>query len=382
MEAVEYTARTMLRLAKRRNNKKRTYLLVNPLQGKHLPVSPTVSLTMMEHFGRRLAARCPGTKLVIGFAETATAVAAAAARCAGEDCIYIHTTREESAAVKNWICFQEEHSHAVEQKLCGDSLARWSAASPEILLIDDELSTGKTMRNIAVQLRAAFPELESKPFAAASLLNRLTPEHSARLREAGISEEYLLKLPLTDYTEAVAGYDIVPAEPPEQQGAQAAVEVMDTCAPLQDPRRGVTAGPYAAHCEVVAAAAVAAVREQLPRHGRVLVLGTEECMYPALVLGKAIEETHIAVAVRCHATTRSPIGICTQPGYPITSGVRLPGFYDAARETYLYQLDAYDLAIVLTDAAEPSREALDGLAQALGQSGCGRLIVLRGGNHV
>lgn len=35
-----YTAAGTLRIAKRYNNPKRSYLLVNPLQAKHIPVSP------------------------------------------------------------------------------------------------------------------------------------------------------------------------------------------------------------------------------------------------------------------------------------------------------------------------------------------------------
>lgn len=104
-------------------------------------------------------------------------------------------------------------------------------------------------------------------------------------------------------------------------------------------------------------------------------------MYPALVLGKELEQTRIAASVVCHATTRSPIGICTQPGYPITNGCCLPSFYEAGRETYLYNLDAYDLAVVLSDAPA-AEDALDSLAWALGQYGCEKLIMIQGGSHV
>ena len=46
-----YTAEKILRIAKRFNNQKRTYLLVNPLQAKHIPVSPKDSLSMMKALG-------------------------------------------------------------------------------------------------------------------------------------------------------------------------------------------------------------------------------------------------------------------------------------------------------------------------------------------
>ena len=46
-----YTQENTLRLAKRYRNAKRTYLLVNPLQAKHLPVRPGAALDMMDFEG-------------------------------------------------------------------------------------------------------------------------------------------------------------------------------------------------------------------------------------------------------------------------------------------------------------------------------------------
>ena len=79
-----YSSQDLLRIAKRFNNPKRTYLLVDPLQAKHIPVSPGRALEMMESLGDLLK-KYPGPRLVIGFAETATAIgAAAASRSPGE----------------------------------------------------------------------------------------------------------------------------------------------------------------------------------------------------------------------------------------------------------------------------------------------------------
>ena len=50
---VQYTQETTLRIAKRYQNAKRSYLLVNPLQAKHMPVSPSQALPMMEALGSR-----------------------------------------------------------------------------------------------------------------------------------------------------------------------------------------------------------------------------------------------------------------------------------------------------------------------------------------
>ena len=123
-----YTAADTLRIAKRYNNPKRSYLLVNPLQAKHIPVSPAAALEMMGALGDQVAAKYPEARLVIGFAETATAIGAAVAARLGPDCLYVHTTRE--ALDGDWILFREEHSHAAEHRLCADQLADWIDRGP------------------------------------------------------------------------------------------------------------------------------------------------------------------------------------------------------------------------------------------------------------
>ena len=43
-----YNKEDLVKVAKRDNNNKRTFLLVNPLQGKHIPVSPTAALELFK----------------------------------------------------------------------------------------------------------------------------------------------------------------------------------------------------------------------------------------------------------------------------------------------------------------------------------------------
>ena len=91
-------------------------------------------------------------------------------------------------------------------------------------------------------------------------------------------------------------------------------------------------------------------------------------------VGAAAEE--LGLQVRCHATTRSPIGVCREPGYPIRNGVRLPSFYSGDRRTYLYDLAACDAALIVTDAPKAADSAaLPQLAMALGRMGCPKLYL-------
>ena len=49
---MEYVENDLVRIAKRENNNKRTYLIVDPLQGKHIPVSPSRSLGLFSDLAK------------------------------------------------------------------------------------------------------------------------------------------------------------------------------------------------------------------------------------------------------------------------------------------------------------------------------------------
>lgn len=374
-----YSQKDTLRVAKRFNNTKRTYLLVNPLQAKHIPVSPAESLRMMGALGDMLAGKYPGTRLVIGFAETATAIGAVAASRFADNCVYLHTTREAAPEVSEWVLFSEEHSHAVEQKLCGDRLPEWIAGTESIIFVDDEISTGKTLVNMIRQLRQRYPSLGDKRLVAASLLNRLSPENERRLSGAGLQCECLVKLPEADYAEAVAALSVQEAPPVKALEMDFFHKTLD-CASLPDARKGVLIQDYMRSCGEMARAFVEDAAPALGSAGSAVVLGTEECMYPALALGEALER--LGLQVRCHATTRSPIGLCGAPGYPVASGRKLRSFYADARDTYIYNLSHCDALIVVSDAPTFDAEALKKLAAAWKPYGYQKLFFIQGGRDV
>lgn len=377
-----YTQNDVLVLAKRHHNTKRTYLLVNPLQAKHLPVSPSKSLEMMTCLGKQIAQKYPSAKLVIGFAETATAIAATVAGCLDTDCKYIHTTREAYSDLANWVYFSEEHSHAVEQKLYTKDLAEWISESPQIIFVDDEISTGKTLLNIIDQLRETFPEVKTKQIVAASIINRLSPEHEARFRNAGIASEFLVKVSNTDLTSAVAQFEIRTAELVVSAGTAYEENTIHTQEPLMNPRLGVDISKYIDNCQTVAESAMTKISELIASASSILVLGTEECMYPALILGRELEKQFPTISVKCHATTRSPIGICSDLSYPIHLGYKIHSFYDDVRETFIYNLDCYDIVIVLTDTCSNDLQARADISQALRTKGCLKILFVEGGCRV
>lgn len=370
-----YTKETTLRVAKRYRNAKRAYLLVNPLQAKHMPVSPTEALTMMRTLGEGLQQEFPGTRLVLGFAETATALGAAVASRLGPDCAFLTTTREAGEG-PGWVRFLEEHSHAAEQKLWGGDLDALLQETDTVLFVDDEISTGKTLRNMVAQLTRRWPALGEKTLVAASLLNRVTPEQEKALADAGITCRCLVRLPQEDHTAQVADWTVTEAPPAVPQNLSFRQETLPGEG-LLDPRKTLRIGAYDSSCQAVAEAMLSRALGPVETLGKTLVLGTEECMYPALRLGEKLER--LGAEVCCHATTRSPIGLCDAPGYPIRSGWKLPSFYEEERTTYVYNLREYDTVIVVSDTKKTDLRAIQALASVLT---CKQLIYTQGEGYV
>ena len=370
-----YTKESTLRVAKRYRNAKRAYLLVNPLQAKHMPVSPTEALTMMRTLGAGLRQEFPGARLVLGFAETATALGAAVASRLGPDCAFLTPPREAGEG-PGWVRFLEEHSHAAEQKLWGGDLDALLQETDTVLFVDDEISTGKTLRNMVAQLTRRWPALGEKTLVAASLLNRVTPEQEEALADAGITCRCLVRLPQEDHTAQVADWTVTEAPPAVPQNLSFRQETLPGEG-LLDPRKTLRIGAYDSSCQAVAEAMLSHTLGPVETLGKTLVLGTEECMYPALILGERLER--LGAEVCCHATTRSPIGLCDAPGYPIRSGWKLPSFYEEERTTYVYNLREYDTVIVLSDTKKTDLRAIQALASVLT---CKHLIYTQGEGYV
>ena len=365
-----YTVNDVLKIAKRHNNSKRAYLLVNPLQGKHIPTTPTAALEMMQTLGEKISAKYPGAKLVIGFAETATAIGAIVAASLPEDCIYIQTTRENLDG--NFIEFLEEHSHAPQQKLFAEKFNAWLENTPAVIFVDDEISTGKTLRNMIRQLKNKFPILNEKILVAASVINRLNADNENLFALEKISCEYLIKFDKENFDvsniETAAPKILNPAEISPDKISFQKINF------LLNPRFGVNIHAYINFLNQIGGE----VSTNIKSGGEILILGTEECMLPAIICGKILELR--GAKVFTHSTTRSPIGVSCQKDYPIFEGCQLKSFYDSRRTTFIYNLKFYDLILVISDVENWQVDAAKSLISALNVHGYGKIIFFGGGN--
>lgn len=135
-----------------RNNKKRRFLLISKILGKHLPIKPSkvleYSRLLTDEFEKRHGKEDEDC-LVIGFAETATAMGQIVFDGIKNAKLLCNTTREVIGDIPYTIKFEEEHSHATSHYL-------YLGKNPNVervVLVDDELSTGKTVSNIIKQLK-------------------------------------------------------------------------------------------------------------------------------------------------------------------------------------------------------------------------------------
>ncbi|WP_335869876.1 phosphoribosyltransferase family protein [Bacillus sp. 2205SS5-2] len=202
-----------------RINKKRAFLFVSRVLGKHLRVSPydplIISALLTLQYANKeseqnkklvyallsdsLAEKKAGYEsfltqkvklfedsIIIGFAETATALGHGVFDSVSNG-YYIHTTREQMRDQVPVLTFEEEHSHAVDQ-LCFSNRGFFENEKP-IILVDDEMTTGKTTLNIIRDLHTKFPR---KKYVVLAILDWRSSEHQAQFRK--LEEELAISI--------------------------------------------------------------------------------------------------------------------------------------------------------------------------------------------
>ena len=362
----EFDRNDLIQVAKRENNPQRHYLYVNPLQGKHLPVSPSRALALFAKLAEMAEERFAGERLLaIGFAETATAIGAALAYGAKNVHFYCTTTRE-SLFLSSYLFFSESHSHAQEQRLVLDRLTQALTLTDRIVFVEDEVTTGNTITHLIDALRTAFPGL-SLNFGVLSLLNSM---EDTRLREweaQGIPVGFLHRIPQQYRVEEIEGYAYPSLEGMSPVYSDTSLPVL-TLGGRWEARMTSTSQAMQQLCD----AFVDQVLSQLTLPDdatSILVLGTEECMFPGLLLGRALEEQDPNRVVRFHATTRSPIAVSPDPAYPLHVRDPLESVYAEGRQTFLYNLEAYDQVLLVSDVKFQNKQGFRSLVGALERHG-------------
>ncbi|EIT86199.1 hypothetical protein A374_06356 [Fictibacillus macauensis ZFHKF-1] len=405
-----------------RKNKKRSFLFVSNVLGKHISVVPAVSLL----YGRALAAtyvnmqqlaplsyeptlkevlkqgeeqaaiafyetirndryRLQEQTLFIGFAETATALGHAVFE-AFENGMYVHTTREQLLHQPETLTFEEEHSHATAQRCYVQE--NWLQHDGPVVLVDDEITTGKTALNIIEDLHARYPR---KAYTVLSLLDWRTSEHVAACRAV----EQALGITITFCSLLrgdieVKGSPLAQEKPYEYHALQdspaptikhhalgqnvsasalysAGTEQNDSPYLVYTGRFGLQAEQQAAvdtYCSEVARS----LQPFVISPERTLCLGTGEFMYiPMKIAG------HLGVTAY-HSTTRSPVHREERPHYGVQNGISFTSLEEKSLLNYVYNIPygAYDDLFLFIERHH-SQEALQSILASLSKTGVQRI---------
>lgn len=332
----------------RSNNPKRDYLFVNRLQAKHIPAIPSKMIDMCNDLASQLTElEKYNNILVIGFAETATGIAHFVAKKI-KNCKYvINTTRENMEQYgKQLITFEEEHSHATTQRLFTWKENDLSSVD-FVLFVEDEISTGNTILNFIKEFKRQSVANKNVEFGVASICNWQSKRNRNIFDEEDIKRFFLIsgelkdvnaKMDLTDYN-LVYTKNLGSKETP-----------IDKIMVHTDYFKYSRLGRFP-HAPIIPLE----VFDMLDDISRctVRVIGTEECMAPAIELGYWLEKYRQNDVV-CHSTTRSRIDVIRKENEKVDNVINtrqsLCSTYDTERTTYIYNIYEHtDYTIIVTD---------------------------------
>ncbi|MEW2352847.1 phosphoribosyltransferase [Spirillospora sp. NPDC029432] len=412
-----------------RRNPRRAHLLVSAVLGKHVPTDPRLvhgaglllgalvrralrpdepapdhgpllpalrgepgaAAALRDRLAAPDAADAAVDAVVLGYAETATALGHSVADALG-GAFYLHSTRRPVEGFARYGGFEEEHSHATSHLLLPGDPAALERDVP-LVLVDDELSTGRTVINT---IRALHAIKARRHYAVAALVDLRGDADRAAF--AAFADEIGARVDVVALAEGRVGLPEGILEAGQElvaglaQGTAEAGTASDGTAPggsfeitrvdpgwpegLPDGGRHGFLPEHRERLGKELPAMAGRLAPLLEGRSRVLVLGFEELMYAPLRLAEALADALPAgVDVRYSTTTRSPVLAVDDPGYAIRTRLAFPAHDDPADgpgERYAYNVapgrDAsrsFDSIVLVVDDVGDTRELADGLLAEL-----------------
>lgn len=390
-----------------RINKKRSFLFVSKVLGKHIPVDPlrpliTSGLLAFQYGEQKMDMKHPhmaailkgflsGEKeeltnayrllmdnklsldhepIVIGFAETATSLGQAVFDCF-EKAYYIPTTREEVSGLESALTFEEEHSHAVDQR-CYVEAGVLDNQRP-IILVDDEMTTGKTALNIIKDIHSKFPRqdytilsiLDWRSDHHKEMICQLEKDLSIRIQTVSLLsgtieiEGKSLEEATYDFTWIGNGkkikinqFDASSYFTPLSLYSNEEHAVFHQASYIKETGRfGLTSRE---RDQIEQACKKVGTLLKSSREGsKTLCIGTGELMYLPIKISSFMGDD-----VLFHSTTRSPIHPIARNGYAIKNGFRFANPEDTRILHYVYNIpkNEYDEVFLFIEKVVPREE--------------------------
>jgi len=314
-----------------RISSKRKFLLVSKILGKHYPVKPRIMSWSYRALAQAVLKNDIGRRsLWIGMAETATGLGYGvfenACQAGVQQVLFMQTTRYHQKGIPR-LEFEESHSHATDFFLYypDDPGRREQFLKAEtLILIDDEISTGKTflrlikayqsinpnLRKVFIVSLVNFAHTDDRQFLEAQVK---IPVAWVFLRQGSLHFEDSLNDAIDQMTVNVSGNGACKRQLLAWPG-----------------RTGITA-PIRLEPDVL--------QQLMPYFNKIddirpiLVLGSGECNAPAYLLGRELENNGHQVKVQ--STTRSPI----HHGNDIQSICRFEDNYQDGIPNFLYNMN-------------------------------------------
>ena len=450
-----------------RNNVKRAFLFVSKLLGKHIPVNPKRSILTGKLLGflmndklnfrgqgykvkgeteRKIGGRgckiegesyniqliaralrddryideaieyCENnllqlnkSTLFIGFAETATALGNSVfSQFKGENILFIHTTRDELIQCTSAFDFEEEHSHATSH-FCYPLRETILRDYERVVLVDDEITTGKTALNLISAINNEYP---GKEYIVVSILDWRREKHINEYkeleRELGVKIHEVSILDGEAYCDSpsIKGieiqYENLNAVPKKKdiyeefynKGSLYKVSgtyissqekdetlVRNYLFPIERSKnltRNLTNGELKDYKYLELSGRFGVTEKELQDvektidhivksidefSEKTLVLGTEEFMYIPMLIASNIK------GAKYQSTTRSPIYASDEEGYGIKCAAIFTNPFDKKVINYIYNVekDVYDEVFFVTEREidEESKQELTHLFQSV-----------------
>ncbi|USK60484.1 phosphoribosyltransferase family protein [Peribacillus asahii] len=386
-----------------RINKRRSFLFVSKVLGKHLAVDPNIPLVVGKLLAMRYVELVHGVKdprmqavvhalqtksrlsevladierqpilldqplTVMGFAETATALGHAVFSAFGEQTKYIHTTREQIQELTSVINFEEEHSHATSHRVYASNSAFFDNDS-EVVLVDDEITTGKTAINIIRTMKEQYPQ--KTRFTVVSILDWRSHEHRERYEQ--LEEELNITIhtvALLDGMITVSGEPVLSKEnqsirssyleptlsflPSDNDVKTSEIKGITSISTdgtvnrspylLATGRFGLTRAEESLYSNELQAVAEYVKKQR--KGSRTLVIGTGEFMYVPMKIAAQLGEN-----VFFQSTTRSPIYQRDIESYTIQQKFSFDSPENTGTTNFLYNIkqNQYDELIILVE---------------------------------
>ncbi len=399
-----------------RKNPKRSFLFVSKLLGKHIPVYPQIprisgallaDLLFRETEGKKafnsstlvnaLADKkfIPGAlkeieagipqlskpTLFIGFAETATGLGHAMYEAFAGNAGFVHTTRDSIVELQSCFAFEEEHSHATSHR-CYVPDDSFFDKFDRIVLVDDEITTGKTCINFINVLKNRYPGkeyiitsiLDWRNHSAISKFEELNIKTIALLRGQICCNNVPVKVPAVvapkNKTESIKVDNVNLASENKKlftlessQGMQSLVSYSEMTG-----RFGITSEENRQVKEKTIEYA------QILRKKRIydssLCLGLGEFIYLPSLIASGMGE-----GIMYQSTTRSPIHPLSQRGYPVENAILCASPEDPAITNYIYNVvpGQYREVFVFSER-EMGKQCQNHMARELSRLGIKHLV--------